>query len=175
MITLSTLSSLGVGLLGPVYPIFVINRFSASFVDLGFLYAVFLLVAAFFKTLAGKLVDVFGKEKVFFCGVMIGAVCSLSYMFAYNLAQLYVIEFFFGVSYALQRPSLLAFIVDLGGKEKKGLFLGMSESAYDVTEAIAAIISTIIVSQIGFEPLFIMSSSCQLTTGFISLKSITRS
>jgi MFS family permease len=93
-------------------------------------------------------------------------------MFAYNLTQLYLIEFFFGVSYALQRPSLLAFIVDLGGKEKRGLFLGMFESVYDVAEAIAAVLSTIIVSQIGFEPLFIMSSSCQITTGFISLKSI---
>jgi DHA1 family multidrug resistance protein-like MFS transporter len=171
MVTLSTLSSLGVGLLGPIYPIFVINRFSASFVDLGFLYAVVLLIAAFFKTLAGKLVDIFGKEKVFFCGVMIGAACSLSYMFAYNLTQLYVIEFFFGVSYALQRPSLLAFIVDLGSKEKKGLFLGVFESVYDVAEALAAVLSTIIVSQIGFEPLFLISSSCQITTGFISLKS----
>lgn len=173
MITLSTLSSLGVGLLGPIYPIFVINRFSASFVDLGLLYALVLSVAAFFKTLAGKLVDLFGKERVLFCGVMIGAVCSLSYMLAYNLVQLYVIEFFFGVSYALQRPSLLAFIVDLGSKEKKkGLFLGMFESAYDIAEALAAILSTIIVSKVGFEPLFLISSSCQITTGFISLKSI---
>ena len=72
MITLSTLSSLGVGLLSPVYPIFVVNRFSASLVDVGVLAAVFGLVAAVFKPPAGILVDLYGKEKVFFAGVMVG-------------------------------------------------------------------------------------------------------
>jgi len=169
LIALSTLNSLGVGLLGPVYPIFVVNRFSASFVDIGLLYAVFCLVAAFFKTPAGRLVDVHGEEKVFFVGVMVGAACSLAYIGASNLMQLYIIEFFFGISYALQRPSLLALVSNLG-KEKKGLFFGMFESFYDVAEAVAAVLSTLIASKVGFEPLFLICSGFQATTGFFVWK-----
>ena len=171
MITLSTLSSLGVGLLGPVYPIFVVNRFSASLADVGVLAAVFGLVAAVFKPPAGRLVDLYGKEKVFFAGVMVGATCSLSYFFAFDLAQLYIIEFLFGVSYALQGPSLLSWMMDISDKDKRGLFLGMFESVYDIAGAIAALLSVIIVSRFGFEPLFFMCSGCQATTGFFILKS----
>ncbi|MGB9740915.1 MAG: MFS transporter [Candidatus Bathyarchaeia archaeon] len=168
--TLSTLSTLGVGLLGPVYPIFIINRFSASTVDLGILYALFCLTTAFFKVLAGRLVDVFGKGKVFFVGVVVGALCSLSYIFASSLLQLYLIEFFYGFSYALQRPALLAIMFEVSNSGRRGLFLGMFESIYDFTEAFAAIFSVIIVSRFGFEPLFLMCSGCQAATGILILR-----
>jgi len=168
--TLSTLSTLGVGLLGPVYPIFIINRFSASAVDLGVLYALFCLTTAIFKVLAGKLVDVIGKSKVFFAGVAVGALCSLSYIFASNLLQLYLIEFFYGFSYALQRPALLALMFEVSSSSRKGLFLGLFESIYDFTEAFAAVFSVVIVSKFGFEPLFLMCSGCQATTGILILR-----
>ncbi|MEM3695265.1 MAG: MFS transporter [Candidatus Bathyarchaeia archaeon] len=168
--TLSTLSTLGVGLLGPVYPIFIINRFSASAVDLGVLYAIFCVTTAVFKVVAGKLVDSFGKSKVFFVGVAIGAICSLSYIFALNIIQLYLIEFFYGLSYALQRPALLALMFDVSNTCNRGLFLGLFESIYDFTEAFAAVFSVIIVSKFGFEPLFLMCSGCQATTGILILR-----
>ena len=174
LIAVGTLSSLGVGLLGPVYPIFVVNRFSASIIDLGLLYTIILLTAALVKAPAGRLVDLYGKEKIFFTGLMLGAACTLAYTFVANILQLYVVELFFAAGYALQRPALLAFIVDASDKEKRGLLLGTFESAYDIAEAIAAIISTIIVSQIGFETLFLISSSCQATTGFFVLKTATK-
>ncbi len=172
LIALSTLSSLGVGLLGPVYPIFVVNRFSASLIDIGLLYTVILFTAALVKAPAGRLIDLHGKEKVFFSGLMLGAACTLAYMFVTNLLQLYITELFFATAYALQRPALLSFVIDASEKDKRGLFLGTFESIYDVAEAIAAITSTIIVSQVGFEPLFLISSSCQVTSGFFVLSSV---
>ena len=169
-LALSTLYSLGVGLLGPVYPIFVINRFSASIMDIGLLYAVFCLVAALFKVVAGRLADVYGKERIFSVGVIMGALCSLSYIYVPNMVGLYIIEFFFGISYALQRPSLLALVVDLGDEKKRGTVLGMFESIYDITEAAAALLSTVIATKIGFETLFYICSGCQATTGIFILK-----
>lgn len=89
LIAVGTLSSLGVGLLGPVYPIFVVNRFSASLIDLGLLYTIILLTAALVKAPAGRLVDLYGKEKIFFTGLMLGATCTLAYTFVSNILQLY--------------------------------------------------------------------------------------
>ena len=169
-LALSTLYSLGVGLLGPIYPIFVINRFSATVVDVGLLYALFCGVAAVFKVIAGRLADIYCKERVFFAGVMMGALCSLGYIYVPNITSLYLIEFIFGISYALQRPSILALMVDLGQKKKSGTILGMFESIYDITEAVAAFLSTVIITKVGFETLFFICSGCQATTGIFVLK-----
>ena len=165
----STFSSLGVALLGPVYSIFVVNRFSASIIDVGVLSAIFSLVAALFKVPAGRLTDLYGKEKIFLTGMIVGTLCSLSYIFASNLFQLYIIEFFFGLSVALQRPALLALTIDMSDKGNRGLFLGIFESANDIAWAVAALLSVIIVGRLGFEPLFLICSSCQATTGFFVL------
>lgn len=171
IITLSSLSSLGVGLLGPIYPIFVLNRFSASVIDIGILLTIFGLVSAFFKAPAGKLIDIYGGKKIFFVGVALGALCSLAYIFAFNLTQLYMIEFLFGVSYALQSPARLALIMEVNEGTKKGLILGIFESAYDIASSLAALIAVIIVSNFGFEAIFYACSGCQLTTAFLILKS----
>jgi len=171
MITLSILSSLGVGLFGPIYPIFVVERFSASLEDVGLLVAVFGLVAAVFKAPAGRLIDLYGKEKVFFAGVIVGAICSLTYIFAFELTQLYIIEFFFGVSYAMKSPSLLTLMMEISDKGKRGLFLGIFESVYDVVGAVAALLSVIIVSRYGFDTLLFICSWCEAMAGFFVLKS----
>ncbi|MCS7114418.1 MAG: MFS transporter [Nitrososphaerota archaeon] len=169
-LALSTLYSLGVGLLGPIYPIFVVNRFSATLMDLGLLYAIFCLTAALFKIIAGKLADKYGKERILFASVMMGAMCYLGYIYVQDIIQLYIIEFLFGASYALQRPAILAMIVELGGKNGKSTVLGIFESVYDLTEAAAALLSTVIATKIGFETLFFICSGCQATTGVFILK-----
>lgn len=170
IMTLSMLYSIGVGLLGPIYPIFVINRFSASIWDIGLLYALFGFVTSLFQLIAGKLADNYGRERVFFAGVMIGAFCSISYIFASSLKQLYLIEFMFAISYALQRPSMLALVVDLSDIKSRSTVLGLFESIYGIIEALAALLATIIVTRIGFEILFFICSGCQATSGIFVLK-----
>lgn len=171
IITLSSLSSLGVGLLGPIYPIFVLNRFSASVVDIGMLLTIFGFVSALLKAPAGKLVDVYGAKKIFFVGIALGALCSLIYVFAFSLAHLYIVEFLFGVSYALQSPARLALIMDVNDVERRGLILGIFESAYDLAGAVAALIAAVIASNFGFEAVFYACFGCQILTAILILKS----
>ena len=169
--TLSLLSSLCVGLVGPIYPIYVLKRFSATIVDTGILYAIFCIVAAVFKAPAGKLADKHGKMKIFLLGVSLGVACMLSYIFAYNVFQLYVIEFAGGLSYAFQRPALLAMMADLSSRKNRGFLMGFFDSAYDIAEAAAAVFSVIIVSQFGFDALFYTCSCCQALSGILAAKS----
>ncbi|MEM2127208.1 MAG: MFS transporter [Candidatus Bathyarchaeia archaeon] len=171
LILLGTLSSFGVGLLGPIYPIFVVDRFSASLIDLGTLYTILCLTVAIFKVPAGRLVDKYGKVRIFFIGVLLSALASLSYIFASEISHLYIIEFTFGLSAALQRPSLLSLMADVGGEGKRGMLFGLFESSYDIAEALAALLAAFIVSRLGFESLFIICSGCQATSGLLMLKS----
>lgn len=166
-----TLSSLGMGLLGSIYPVFILNRFSASVLDIGMLATIFGLVSALFKAPAGKLVDMYGKEKIFFIGITLSAIGTFAYIFAFDITHLYLIEFFFGVSYALQGPSRLALIMEISNNGgDKGLTLGIFESAYDIAGSIAALIAAVIVSRLGFESLFFLCSGCHIATGILILK-----
>jgi MFS family permease len=171
VVTLNTLSSLGVGLLGPIYPVFVLNRFSASILDIGILLTIFGLSSAIFKAPAGKLVDTYGEKTVFLLGVILGAVCSLAYIFVFDLILLYLIEFFSGISYALQEPARLALVIGISNRRKRGLIIGISESVYDVAGSIATLIAAAIVSNFGFEFVFFACSGFQTLTGLLVLKS----
>jgi len=170
MVTISTLSSLGVGLLGSIYTIFILNRFPASTLDIGFLLTVFGISSAIFKIVAGKMIDIYGKKIVFLTGVLLGALSSLAYIFAYDLTHLYLIELFSGISYALQDPARLTLIVEMGGRKRRGFVMGISESAYDIAGSVAAFIAALIVTKAGFEMVFIMCSGCQILTGLMVLK-----
>lgn len=169
---LSALSSLGVGLLGPVYAIFVVDSFSANLIDVGLLCLVFSLVTAIFRAPAGKLVDSFGKERILLAGIITGVACSLSYILASNLTQLYVIESVFGLSCALNRQGLLAFAMDASDKNNSGLSFGLFESANDIATAIAALLAAIIVTALGFRYLFLTCSGCQVATGFLMINKV---
>jgi predicted MFS family arabinose efflux permease len=59
----------------------------------------------------------------------------------------------------------------MGEKGRRGLFLGVTESVYDAATAIGALLSTALVSALGFEPLFLTSFGCQALTSFLILKS----
>ena len=171
MFTLSLLSSLCIGLVGPIYPIYVLKRFSATIVDTGILYAIFCAVAAAFKAPIGKIADKYGKVKVYLAGVVLGIACMLLYIFASHVTQLYIIEFFSGLSYALERPALLALMADLTTRKNSGFLMGLFDSAYDLAEAAAAVLSVAIVSQFGFEALFGMCSCFEALSGILAIKS----
>ena len=172
MVTLSSLSSLGVSLIGPIYPIFVLNRFSASIIDVGALLTIFGLSSALFKAVAGIVVDVYDKERVLLVGAGLGAACSLAYIFVSDLTQLYLVEFLSGISCALQDPARLAIVAEIG--EGRGLVIGISESAYDVASSLAALIAVAIVSNFGFELIFFICSGCQVVTGLMIFKLLRR-
>lgn len=171
IVTLSFLSSLGMGLLGPIYPLFVLNRFSVSLVDVGFLLTAFGLSSALFKIIAGKMVDAYGKEKIFLIGVLVGAICSIAYIFASNVAQLYLLELLSGISYALEDPARLAMIAEAGGRKRRGLIFGISESAYEIAGSLAALIAVAIATNFGFESVFITCSGCQIMSGLVIIGS----
>jgi MFS family permease len=170
MSTLISFSSLGLGFLGPVYSIFVVKNFQASLFHAGILSAIFLLTSAIFKMPAGKLVDKYGKWKILFIGLIGCGVSSLSYIFAFDLIHLYIIEFLYGIAFAFQRPALLALMASVSDKPSRGMLMGIFDSVDDVSGAFAAVISGLIVSTAGFDMLFFVCFTCYFLSGMFILK-----
>jgi MFS family permease len=170
MITLISFSSLGLGFLGPVYSIFIVKNFSASLFHVGILSAIFLLTSAIFKVPAGKLVDKHGKWKILFIGLIGCGISSLSYIFAFDIIHLYAIEFIYGISFAFQRPALLALMAVVSNKPSRGMLLGIFDSVDDISGAFAAVVSGAVVSSLGFDMLFFLCFFCYFISGLFILK-----
>lgn len=165
------LSSLCSGLLGPVYPIFVLQRVQGNLTDVGMLYALFYLTSAVFKIYAGKLVDKYGKTRIFVLGGIMGALCTLGYALSFTSLHLYVLEFFNGVAYALQRPAFLVLLTEATKPQSRGFEMGIFDSVYDLAGVIASLVSVLIVVSFGFDFLFYLCSGFQATSGFVVLAS----
>jgi len=165
------LSSLCSGLLGPVYPIFVLQRVQGNITDVGVLYALFYLTSAIFKVFAGKLVDKYGKTRIFVLGGVTGALCTLGYVLSFNSLHLYVLEFFNGLAYALQRPAFLVLLTEATKPQSRGFEMGIFDSIYDLAGVVASLVSVLIVVSFGFDFLFYLCSGFQATSGFVVLAS----
>ncbi|MBS7609089.1 MFS transporter [Candidatus Bathyarchaeota archaeon] len=164
-------SSLCAGLIGPVYPIFVLQRLSGSISDVGLLYALFYISSALPKILAGKLVDRYGKEKIFIFGTILGTLCTLGYTLCFEAFQLYLLEILNGLAYALQRPAFLALLAEATEAKNRGFEMGIFDSAYDLAGAMASVVSALLVASFGFDLIFYLCSGFQVASGFVIIAS----
>ncbi|MEM2875727.1 MAG: MFS transporter [Candidatus Bathyarchaeia archaeon] len=167
IITVGALSSLCLGLVGPVYPIFVLQRVKGSLTDIGLLYAIFYFTSATIKIFAGKLVDKYGKERIFVLGGIVGAICTWGYVLSSNQIHLYLLEFINGLAYALQRPAFLVLLAEATKSKSRGFEMGVFDSIYDLAGALASLASALIVVSFGFDFLFYLCSGFQVTSGFV--------
>ncbi len=171
IIAASVFSSLYAGLVGPVYPIFILERFAGTITDVGLLYTSFYLASAILKVFTGRLVDRIGKVPIFLLGGAIGTVCTLAYTLNLNITQLYLLEIFNGLAFALQRPAFLVLLTDATIPQKRGSQMGLFDSAEDLAGAISSLVAVLIVASFGFQFLFYLCSGFQATSGLIVLTS----
>jgi MFS family permease len=161
------LSSFCSGLIGPVYPIFILHKVEGSLKDIGLLYGFFYVVSATLKILAGKLVDKYGRTKIFVFGGILGALCTWGYIVSFNPLHLYILEFFNGLAYALQSPAFLVLLSEATSPQNRGFEIGVLDSTYDLAGAVASFISGSIVVIFGFDFLFYLCSGFQAVSSVI--------
>ena len=119
---------------------------------------------------AGRLVDMYGKWQILLIGILGCGVSSLSYILAFDIYHLYVIEFIYGISFAFQRPALLALMAVISNKPSRGMLLGIFDSVDDISGAFAAVVSGAVVTSLGFNMLFLLCFFCYLISGLFILK-----
>ena len=168
----SVLSSLTVGLIGPIYPIFITEKISASIINVGMIYAVFYAVGAFVKLPAGKLADKYGKAKLLFIGGTLGAGCTFGYTLSSTIWHLILIEVLNGCAYAITRPAMLALLAEITNPKKRGFQMGFFDSVYDFSIAGSAFVTGVVVSLYGFAFLFYLCTVLQLSSGVLAYKSV---
>lgn len=170
VIIMGVLNSASIGLIGPIYPIFVTNRLDGSLSDVGLLYAIFYLSSAFSKIITGKLSDVYGRHKVFLSGALLGAIATFGYTLASKITHLFILELLNGIAFALERPALLALTVDLSKPGNLGFSVGLLDSATDLITASTSLLVAIVVGFFDINFLFYLCSGLQAISGFLVLR-----
>jgi MFS family permease len=127
---------------------FHIQAFSAA---LSFL-VVFGLTKAFTNFVAGTLSDRFGRKPVLVAGWLVALPVPLLIIWAPSWGWVVVANAFLGVSQGLTWSTTVIMKIDLAGPKRRGLAMGLNESAGYGAVAITALATGLIAEQAGLRP-----------------------
>jgi MFS family permease len=110
------------------------------------------LVKAATNVLAGRLGDRFGRKHVLVAGWLFGVPVPVLVMLAPNWSWIIVANVLLGINQGLAWSMTVVMKIDLVGSERRGLAMGLNESAGYVAVALAALATGIVASRYGLRP-----------------------
>ncbi len=128
--------------------VFGVRAFSAA---LSFV-VVFGLVKAAANLLAGVLADRWGRKPVLVLGWLAGLPVPLMVMWAPSWSWIVVANALLGLNQGLAWSATLMMKIDLAGPERRGLAMGLNESAGYLSVAGTALATGVIASRMGLRP-----------------------
>ena len=115
----------GFGFMMPFFPLFA-EDIGATTIDIGLLVSVFMITRAALAPYFGKISDRSGKRKnILLIGSFLYAVLMLSFAFAQNVLELYVIRSLQGVASAAYWPVAESLIADITPMQYRGRAMGI--------------------------------------------------
>jgi len=153
-------------MLGPLYAIYVV-KFVDGVIAVSISWAAFLISTSFFTYIVSKKGDqVKEKEYLLLAGYLIRIISWLSLIFVHNLTALVLVQIFLGLGESLGSPSFNVLFADHLDKNRHVKEYSEWLLIANLTSAVGIIIGGIIVSNYGFETLFVLMSLLSLTSFF---------
>ena len=149
------------GLLTPIFSLFIVGFIDGgNAVVAGTAAAIYLVVKSIFQIPAAMIIDKIKGEKDDFYVLFFGSLCAglvpLSYLFIHTPAQLYAVQFLYGLVVAFTFPSFMAIFTRHIDKNKEGTEWGAYFTLTDFTTAIAASIGGVLAQFLGFHVLIVV-------------------
>lgn len=164
-----TFSTLALGLLGPIYAIFV-EQIGGDILDASWAYFTYMFTTGFVMLVLGRWEDAHAhKEAFIITGYMITAVGCLSYIFVFNQVSLIGTQVLFGFASALYVPAFDALYSEFLDAKKRATQWSMEEAMICIATAISALLGGYIVDVFGFTVLFLCMFGISLLSVFVSL------
>lgn len=153
------------GLLGPIYAIYV-ERIGGSILEASGTYAIFALIHGLLVMRLGKLTDRVKEQKYFMvAGFLISGIGFLGYLFVKNLPQLVLVQAILGIAMAIMTPANYALYTKNLDRGKFAAQWGTMEGIYYITQGLTAFAGGIIASYIGFQAIFIFMAGVSFLAG----------
>jgi MFS family permease len=162
----------GVGLLTPVFPIFIIERIvGGNELVAGVAATIGLVTKGIFQVPAAAIIDKIRGEKDDFWMMITFSFLTLlmpiSYLFIRTPGQLYVVEFFSNLFLAFTFPSFMAIFTRHVDRQKEGTTWGLYFTLTDFAGAASAAVGGAIALTLGFDKLIIATVSISIMAVFL--------
>jgi len=158
------------GLLAPIFAIFATGVIpDATAETVGIAMTIFLVAKSVFQVPAASIMDKIKGERDDFSmlvfGSLISAILPLFYLIIHTPLELYIIQFFLGISFACMFPSYMAIFTRHIDRDKEGMEWGAYFTLVDLGSALAAAIGGVLAVTVGFTWVIIgMSASSVMGT-----------
>jgi MFS family permease len=150
---------LGIGVTGPIIPIFVLSNFHVDYTFIGILYAIGLGVASIIAQIpGGKCSDLFDRRKVMFACFVASTPFFLLFAYSRNTLELIVFMFLSSITFMLSGPAFQTLMMDSTPSTKWGLMNGISAATLSIGLLVGNALSGILWDSWGMLAPFYVSS-----------------
>jgi len=166
----NSLFILAVGMLGPLYALFV-QDIGGDILVVGASWSIFMIISGLGIFLMGRIQDKIKKDKSFILiGYGLMSLGFLGYFFISNVMQLFIVQILLGISMMIQTPVLDSFYTKYLERGKFASQWAVWEGMYFVIMGIAALIGAFFVKIFGFKNLFLVMFFLSLIGLFVALQ-----
>jgi DHA1 family multidrug resistance protein-like MFS transporter len=115
---------LGLGILGPILPIYA-KDLGASMTQIGLLTSAWSLSRLIFTAPMGSYADKNSKKRVIIIGLAIYSIVSVFYAFSWNITSLIAVRILHGMGSAMALPVATAYGAEIAPRGKEGQYMGI--------------------------------------------------
>lgn len=155
LITSNFFVSLSFYLLMTSMAVYAIEEFHASESSAGLAASIFVIGALFARVYAGKFIDVIGRKKMLYGGLILFLVGSIAYLFSTNMAILFVIRFLHGVGFGIATTTLTTVNMATLPPSKRGEGTGYFSLSTAAGTAIGPFLALYITNHFTYKMMFI--------------------
>ena len=139
----------------PLYAIGVLNRTDE---EAGLLMTIFLISAIVVRPFTGKILDVAGKRKMLWIGLVLYLICTVLYYFIQPFAGLLVLRFVQGIWFSIITTAGVSIAADIVPITRRGAGLGYFTMSTNLAVVLGPLIALYIIQSYSFNVLFIVMS-----------------
>ena len=129
-------------------------EFSADAVILSWVATSFLLAMAVFLVPFGKLADIYGRKKIFSCGVVLFTVASLLAVFSYSIKALIFMRVLQGIGAAMFVTTGMAILTSVFPPSRRGRVIGIYVAAVYIGLSVGPFAGGFITRYLGWRSIF---------------------
>ncbi|WP_438318016.1 MFS transporter [Sporosarcina sp. FA9] len=139
-------------------PLYAKDVLSKTDKDAGLLMSVFLLSAILVRPFTGKILDVYGKRKMLWIGLVLYLACTILYYFIEPFQGLLTLRFVHGIFFSLITTAAGSLAVDNIPVTRRGAGLGYYTMSTNLAVVLGPLIGLFIIQYYSFDILFIVMS-----------------
>lgn len=143
----------------PLYAIGVLGRTDE---EAGLLMTIFLLSAIVVRPFTGKILDIMGKRKVLWIGLIFYFVCTVLYSFVEPFGALLVLRFAQGIWFSIITTAAISIAADTVPMTRRGAGIGYFNMSQNLAVVLGPMIALYIIQFYTFDLLFIVMSLLML-------------